>query len=265
MRWVTNDSIASLPLNTPFQMQTVRLFATSFFVAWDAHVGLDSAFLTVSDNTDTVMVRIMGGYHLPLPDLPITPYPEESDFDSVLVGTTICKEYHIHNASGGNITVTNFRIDGIFTPTGGSPHKETHFSIDASSPLPYTMLNNDSMSFTICYSPQAAGIDDDSLWIMNEDTLLGGVRFIGSSIAGSGVQRIADVDHVIIFPNPVRSHLYTSGIPEDGSYTIIDAIGREVIRETSHSNVIDVSNCHSGLYTIIFSSGRRANFIKLDP
>lgn len=59
-------------------------------------------------------------------------------------------------------------------------------------------------------------------------------------------------DRLIIYPNPVGSELhFNTSLPLPGTVIqIIDMMGREVIRTTSASGIIDISKLTSGVYTL---------------
>jgi len=210
--------------------------------------------------TDTVVVRIIAK---PIGLWLAYDQAEDSVFDSILVGTTACRDYKVHNYTGGSVTVTDLHLDGIFS-AGGPWQKGTHFSVSESPTLPHTIANDDSMSFSICYTPPVAAVDNDTLLVLAGDSVLKD-HFIGTSYAPASVKRTSEEDRVSVFPNPSSSRIYISGLPDGESFTIIDALGRQLVRGILRSDFIDIPSCSTGLYTIVFRTGERASFIKLEP
>ena len=256
--WFSNDSIVPFPINTPVDLQTQKYFATSFFVGWNARPHIDTAFLTISDQTDTVVVRIIA---TPV-GLWLAPDPAPgSVFDSIAVGETACRGYKIHNYTGYKAGLSGLDLEGVFS-TGGPWQAGTHCSISNGPILPRMIANQDSLSFSVCYNPTVVATENDTLYVFVDDTVLTD-RFTASSITPLSVESTLQENPVKVFPNPSASRLYISGISDGESFTIIDALGREVVRDVLRSGAIDIMGCSAGVYTIVFNSGERASFIKL--
>ena len=68
----------------------------------------------------------------------------------------------------------------------------------------------------------------------------------------STTNTIGTGDRLIIYPNPVGSELhFNTSLPLSGTVIrIVDMMGREVIRTTSATGIIDISKISSGVYTL---------------
>lgn len=263
----SSNTIVEEPINTPIQLPTQRLFASSFYIGWKAQGVNDTAWLSIESSTEVVRVRIIGTSNAnPAIELYMQDLEPQIDYDTLRVGTSRCKQYRLTNFSGIDKTITELRMYGYFYPGGSMPRELlTNFSLKDAPTLPYLLRKGDSVDFSVCYNPKMVGGDDDTLLVMAGDTLLHVERFYGSSIPASSVKHIVGAEDTRVFPNPAQSRIEVLGIAAGTSYTITDALGRLVHRGIMKTNTIDISYCTPGLNRITFSNGRQAVFVKQGP
>ncbi|MDQ3101373.1 MAG: T9SS type A sorting domain-containing protein [Bacteroidota bacterium] len=98
---------------------------------------------------------------------------------------------------------------------------DTSYVIINTIPVSYYYVDN------VCLSPNPNGCD------------------ISHGIYGD------DIDHVVLYPNPVGDHIFITGIMSPTEVTVIDATGRMVMEERLIGQSVFIGHLANGLYQVL--------------
>jgi len=191
----------------------------------------------------------------------VTNTTNNTNFGTVNVGNNLSNTFVIQNSGFGTLSVTSMSMTGAnaseFTFVGA-----TSFTVAASS----------SQSFTVQFTPIAAGSRTAMLTINNNDLNEGSYDFVveGTGNIVSGINNLSDAGFdFAVFPNPAKNEIQFN-IPanlndKELQLKIYDSNGKlvsekqniEIIKNGNASRKVQLGELSNGIYQISFISDKK--------
>jgi hypothetical protein len=176
-----------------------------------------------------------------------------SDFGNVNTGATVTRTFTIESAGQGSLTITGINVSGL---------NASEFQLVTPPPFPLTITAGNSQTFTIAFTPNAAGLRTANVNILNDDSDEGTYDFKvqGVALSATGIASTTSIESVTLAPNPTRDAATITlklTKADHVAVSVYDVQGRQATAATesdlsagNHQMVINTSGLTSGIYFV---------------
>ncbi len=190
---------------------------------------------------------------------------DNTDFGSVISGSTQTKTFTIQNTGTGSLSVTSIGFTGT---------NATEFTLLSAPTLPLNIAASGSQVITVQFAPLATGSRTSTLTIANSDSDEGTYDFAlqGTATTSTGIQQSSSDSYLKLYPIPTGDVATISMLLENEeniTVKVLDLEGRPVLESiTKHFSsgeqqiILNTSSLQGGVYYVEVSSETTTTRIK---